>query len=359
MTRTPHLIIKQDRGPKAVKAARFYGPRDVRVEEVEDPVPAQGQLVIEVLASDMCGTDLKAYLRGHPLIKPPMTIGHEYCGIVTEAGEGSRYRKGDRVVASNSCPCMNCDLCKRGSYTICTSIKDQLVGFSFPGSYSSHMLVPEAIAQRNTYTFSRSSPEEIACAEPLAAAIHAVDRVVVSPGDKVAVVGAGALGLMLLQVLKSKEAYVLVANRSGGRLDLASKLGADEVLQVTDETLVERIRGATGGKGADLVVEAVGRSDTWIGSFGATRDGGQALMFGGCASGTQVPFDSGKLHYGETNIVGSFHHEPSSFRRAVEGIESGRIRVSPFITRRMKLEEIVDAFGLMERREAMKVAIVP
>lgn len=342
-----------------MKAARFYGPRDVRVEEVAVPEPGPGELLLKVLSSDMCGTDLKTYLRGHPLMHPPMTMGHEYSGVVEVAGRGSRFRHGDMVVASNSCPCMTCDMCKRGSYSICTRIKEGLLGFSIPGSHAEYLLVPRNIAEKNAYRFRRSKPEEMACAEPLASVTHALDRVGIRKGERVAVVGAGALGLMFLQLLKLKGAWVVTADRSEGRLAVAEKLGADEVIQVEDEDVAEKVRRATGGLGADLVVEAVGGRETWESSFRATRDGGRVLQFGGCASGTQVTFDAGKIHYGETTVVGSFHHEPGAFRRATRAIETGRVKVSPLITHRISIEEITTGFELLERREAMKVTIKP
>jgi len=323
------------------------------------PSAGPGELVLEVQASNMCGTDLKTFVRGHPLIRPPMTMGHEYSGVVKEAGSGAKFRKGDRVVASNSFPCGECLMCRRGSYSLCVSIKDSLIGFSIPGSYSKYILLPRSIALGNAYRFVRASPAEIACAEPLAAVIHSLDRVQVKRGDKIAIVGAGAVGLMFLQLLNLRGAHVIICNRSEGRLAIAEKLGAEAVVQVTDDDLANKLRESTGGLGADVVVEAVGRRETWEAAFKATREGGSVLQFGGCAAGTVVSFDAGKIHYGETTIIGSFHHEPSSFRRAVLAIESGKVKVTPLLTHRLKLEEIEDAFDLMERREALKVAVLP
>jgi len=342
-----------------LKAARFHSPLDVRLEELAEPEAGKGEVVIRVLASNMCGTDLKSFLRGHPLLRPPITMGHEYCGVVVAAGEGAPFKEGERVVASNSAPCMRCEMCSRGSYSICTSIKENMVGFSLPGSYAELMRIPAHIVSSNTYRFSGPSPEEIACAEPLASVIHALDRVSVEEGETAAVVGAGALGLMFLQLLKARGAKVIVANRSEARLEVAERLGADVLLSVSDENLVSRLKDATDGVGADLVVEAVGRKETWEACFMAARDGGTVLQFGGCQGGTVVAFDAGKIHYGETTVVGSFHHEPSAFRRAVNAIELGEVDVAPFLTHRVRLEDILEAFELMKTRQAMKVSVLP
>lgn len=342
-------------------AAVFYGPRDIRLEDVEEPHAGNGELIIRVLASNMCGTDLKTYIRGHPLMKAPMIIGHEFCGEVIEVGEGvDRFKRGDRVVASNSAPCMQCTMCRLGSLTLCEGIRESLIGFTLPGSYASYLKIPSAIVDRNTYLIKSSiEPREIACAEPLASVIHAIDKVRIREGDRVAVIGSGALGLMFLQLLKSMNAYVIMTNRSGERVKLAERLGADAAIQVTDENLANKIREATDGIGADLVIEAVGRKETWESAFKAVRKGGQVLLFGGCSAGTTVSFDAEKIHYGETQIIGSFHHEPSAFRRAIEAIESKVVNVKPLLTHNLSINDILLGFRLMEKREAMKVSIIP
>src|SRR5439155_22500937 len=130
-------------------------------------------------------------------------------------------------------------------------------------------------------------PEEMACSEPLAAAIHALDRVKLESGLRVVLIGSGALGLMLLQLLKTREIHVTMTNRSESRLRIAERLGADEVLQVTDEDLVAKARGAGGPTGPDLVIDAGGKKETWGAAFTIVRERGQFLFFGGCAAGPQ------------------------------------------------------------------------
>jgi L-iditol 2-dehydrogenase len=341
-------------------AARYYSPRDVRLEDVERPSAGEGELVLKVMASDMCGTDLKTYLRGHPLMVPPSIMGHEYSGRVHEVGKGvTRFKKGDAVVASNSAPCGACEMCRRGSLSLCEVTKRELIGFSLQGSHAEYVLVPKRIVAKNAYKFKSVTPAEIAAAEPLASVIHAMGKVGPVRGKTVAVIGAGALGLMFLQLLKRAGAKVIIVNRSPGRLDLAEKLGADRRVQADDSTLVTAVRRATGGVGPDLVVEAAGRKETWERSFLAARDGGRVLMFGGCASGTVVSFDAGKIHYGETSLVGSFHHEPASFRKAVEAIQSGRVKVAPLLTTILPLRKIIEGFHSLEDRSSLKVTLEP
>jgi L-iditol 2-dehydrogenase len=342
-------------------AARFHAPRDVRIDEVEPPNAGGGELVIKILVTNMCGTDLKTYNRGHPLIKPPMTMGHEYAGIVTEVGKGvRRFKEGDRVIASNSSPCFNCEMCNRRSYTLCRNIASSLIGFSVAGSYAEFVKIPSHIVKRNTYHLPRDpSVEELACAEPLASVIHALDKVIIREGMNVAIIGSGALGLLFLQLLKARGAKVIMTNRSAERLRVAERLGADQAIEVDGRNTVEKVRDATDGLGPDVVIEAVGKKETWEDSFRIVREGGTLLMFGGCAPGTIVSFDAKKIHYGEVTLVGSFHHEPSAFKRSLKSIQSGVVKVRPILSHTISLRRIHDAFELMEDRKALKVSIKP
>lgn len=336
----------------------FKGVKNIVLTHLEIPKPDEGEVLIKVLASNMCGTDLKTYQRGHPLIKDGTIMGHEYAGIVIES-RTDIFKKGDYVVGSNSSPCGNCFFCMKKSYSLCEKIKEELIGFTVNGSYAEYLKIPRRIAVNNLYKFKNSTPNEIACSEPLASVIHASESIPISENDTVAIVGSGAIGLMFLQIMKSKGAKIIITNRTEERLRVAEKFGADVALRVDDTNLDSMIKSATGGKGADIVIEAVGKKETWEKSFNAVRDGGLVVFFGGCSKGTLVTFDSEKIHYGETKIIGSFHHEPKSFSKAVEMIESKKIDVKSLITKKIKLDEIVDGFNLMERKEVIKVSVEP
>ena len=229
-------------------AARYWAPRDLRLENTDTPLPDVGEVVVKVLASNICGTDLKSFLRGHPLMRPPMTMGHEFCGVVSEVGEGvKRFKAGDRVVASNSSPCGTCTFCRQGAPTLCERIPRRLIGFSLPGSHAQYVKIPRHIVSENTYSVKASvTPEEMACSEPLAAAIHALDRVNLGSGMRVVLIGSGALGLMLLQMLKTRDIHVTMANRSESRLRIAEKMGA----WLRDARFMEALAGNLAGDAA-------------------------------------------------------------------------------------------------------------
>lgn len=344
-----------------MKAAVFYGPRNVKIEEIGLPKAGEGELVIRILVSNVCGTDLRTWQGGHPLMRPPVVIGHEYYGIVKEVGRGVKeFRAGDEIVGSNSCPCMKCVMCNTGSLTLCEEIPKNLIGFSIPGSHAEYMRVPAHIVKGNIYHAPKGvAGEEIACSEPLAAAIHALDKLSIKEGMRVAVLGSGALGLMFLQLLKRTGVYVVMTDGMVGRLKIAERLGADKVIEVTQGSVVTPLKEATDGLGPDLVIEATGTKQAWENAFRAARDGGKVLLFGGCPGGTQVSFDATKLHYREITILGSFHHEPREFRKAIDAISKGTIRVKDLISLKLPLSQIGDAFEMMEKKEALKVAISP
>jgi L-iditol 2-dehydrogenase len=342
-----------------LKAAVYRGIRDVRVEDVKEPVAGKGEVLVKILSSNMCGTDLKTYLRGHPLIKEGTVMGHEYSGVVIDADPSTAFRKGDKVVGSNSSPCMECYICRKGSLSLCPLIKERLIGFSLDGSHSEFMKIPSNIVSRNLYRFEKSRPEHIACAEPLASVIHGIKKLDIKEGEIAAVIGSGAIGLMFLQVLKLVGAKVIMTNRTEGRLEIAERLGADVTIKVKDDNISEMIRNQTDGHGADVVIEAVGRKETWEMSIKAARDGGRVLLFGGCARGTTVNFDAEKIHYGERKLIGSFHHEPESFRKAVELIEDGKVKMDSIIDKTIRLEDIAEGFAMMQDKNALKVSIKP
>ncbi len=331
------------------------------VERIARPAAGEGELVIRVLVSNTCGTDLRAWQRGHPLMRPPIVIGHEYCGVVKEVGKDvKKFNEGDMIVGSNSCPCMKCAMCKIGSLTLCEQIPNNLIGFSLPGSFSEYLRVPAHIVRGNTYHAPKGvSTEEVACSEPLAAVIHALDKVSVKRGMKVAIIGAGAIGLMFLQLLKGMAAYVVMTDGSLGRLKIAEGFGADKVVEVTQDGVVAPLKQATNGLGPDLVIEATGTKEGWENAFRAVRNGGMVLLFGGCARGTLVSFDATKLHYREITVMGAFHHEPGAFVRAIDAVSKATVSVKELITSKLSLLQINHAYEMMEKKEALKVAISP
>jgi L-iditol 2-dehydrogenase len=343
-----------------MRAARFYAPGDLRVEDIEVPKIGEGELLIRNHVALTCGTDLKMFLRGHRLAIPPLVIGHEFAGTVETAGDGVEgFREGMRVVAANSAPCMSCYFCRIGKPNLCDRLDEVLIGFSSPGAYAEYVRLPSRIVKRNTYEIPKDLPFEIAAfVEPLACVVHGIELSNISRGDTVFVLGAGPIGLMHVQLARVRGAgKVVVADASPERLRRAALLGADQA--ITSSDLVGQVKALTGNRGADVTIEAVGKPETWETAIRTTRKGGTTVLFGGCPAGTTASIDTGLVHYGELTLRGVFHHTPSDVRNALELISTGQVKVAPLITHRMGLVEVEAALRLMQNGTAIKVAITP
>jgi L-iditol 2-dehydrogenase len=343
-----------------MRAARFYAPGDLRVEEIDVPKIGAGELLIRNHVTLTCGTDLKMFLRGHRLAIPPLVIVHEFAGTVEKVGDGvEAFREGMRVVAANSAPCVSCYFCRIGKPNLCDRLDEVLVGFSSPGAYAEFVRLPSRIVKQNTYEIPKDLPFEVAAfVEPLACVVHGIELSNIRRDDIVFVLGAGPIGLMHMQLARVRGAgKVVVADTSPERLRRATQLGADQA--ITSSDLVGQVKALTGDRGADVTIEAVGKPETWETAIRATRKGGTTVLFGGCPAGTTASIDTGLVHYGELTLRGVFHHTPSDVRNALELISTGQVKVAPLITHRMGLAEVEAALRLMQNGTAIKVAITP
>ena len=341
-------------------AARFYAPGVLRIEEVDIPKIGRGELLIRNHVALTCGTDLKMLLRGHRLATPPLIIGHEFAGTVEKAGEDVEgFEEGMRVVAANSAPCMSCYYCRIGRPNLCDHLDEVLVGFSSPGAYAEYVRLPARIVRQNTYEIPKDVTFEAAAfVEPLACVAHGIELSNIKAGDSVFVIGAGPIGLMHVQLAKVRGAKaVVVADATPDRLQRAAQLGADQLIASNDPA--SQVKTLTENRGADVTIEAVGKPETWELAVRATRKGGTTVLFGGCPSGSTSSIDTGLVHYGELTLKGVFHHTPRDVREALGLISTGKVKVAPLITHRMRLTEVEEALRLMQKGIAIKVAITP
>jgi L-iditol 2-dehydrogenase len=297
-----------------VRALRWHGPGDVRVEEVSDPVPAADEVLVRVEVALTDGTDLKAFRRGHPLLlgEPPAPFGHELSGIEVESGR--------RVVAINSVPCGSCSACARGEEAQCER------RILLNGAYAELIAVPE----RNLSPVPAGlAPEVAALMEPLACCLHGVERAGVRPGDAVAVLGAGEIGLMLCACVADAGGRPVVVGGRPERRGLAAEFGAV----------------AGDGAGADLAIEATGSADGWRDATVLVRRGGTVVLFSGLPTGTEVAFDAFRLHYEELTLRGAFHHTPASVRAALAFLASGARPWRRLLTHEVGLEGVGALFA--------------
>jgi L-iditol 2-dehydrogenase len=342
-------------------AAMFYAPMDIRMEEQPIPEPGPGEVLLQVAAATTCGTDVKTYRRGHPLLfhRPPAGFGHEAAGIIAAVGPGvTGWHEGDAVVAANSAPCGRCFYCRRNRPSLC---EDLLL---LNGAYAEYLLIPERIVSCNLYRLPPgTSFIAAALTEPLACALHGIAVSDLHAGDTVVVIGAGPLGLLLTAAARLAGAEVVVSGHGAERLALARRFGAARVFDTTALSLEEQcslLRAATPeGRGADVVIEAVGTPETWELAVAVARRGGLVNFFGGCATGTRVTLETRPLHYDELTLKGVFHHTPLYFSQALELIAGGQIDVEALISARLPLAEAVKALQLLLHKQGVKYALLP
>lgn len=341
-----------------MRAVVFYGPGDLREEEVPWPTPAAGEVVVRIDAALTCGTDVKTLRRGHPVMIPhvPTVFGHELAGMVTAVGAGVRdLREGDRVVAANSAPCGECRSCLVGRPNLCEDL------LFVNGAYGEAIALPGRLVARNVIKHRPSlAPARAAFAEPLACALLGIERGRVEDGHTVVIFGHGPLGCLLAMVAAARKARVIVVGKAGFRLDHVSALKIAECVDATaSPDLVADLRAMTGGRGADVTIDATGRPEVWTQAMAAAGRGGTVVFFGGCAPGTMVSLDTRRVHYEELTLVGAFHHTPETIRRAVELLDSGTVNPEGLLTHRMGLAGVRQALELMARGDALKVLIEP
>ncbi len=342
---------------KALLAALLYGQEDLRLEEVADPTPANGEVVIQVGAATTCGTDLKVWRRGGhaKMLKLPTLFGHEAAGRIVAVGAGvTGWQVGDRVVANNSAPCMNCFFCQRQEYSLCPNLTWN------NGTFAEYLKIPAPIVQHNLLKVPGELPWQLAAmTEPLACVLHGVARSNVQAKDRVVVLGDGAIGLMFVAAL-SVKAEVLLWGGNDHRLEIGKKFGAAQTFnyhQIPDIPSV--VKELTQGWGADVVIEATGVPSVWETAIACARPGATVNLFGGCPRDTTITVNTEQLHYSEITLKGVFHNTPEYVRSALSLIASCKITFELLISEQRPLKDLEQVFCEMKARKVIKVAMVP
>jgi L-iditol 2-dehydrogenase len=342
-----------------MKCHLLAAPGRLELREIPSPQPGPGELRLRIGAALTCGTDLKAFRRGHPKIPLPSPFGHEFAGTVDAVGPAvTAFRPGDAVMAVHSAPCGECFYCRAGQENLCATVMQTKVS----GAFAEEILLTAPIVARNVFPKpNHLSFAEAAFLEPLACVVHGGHVQPMRAGETLVIVGAGPIGLLhLLLARHHRVGRVIVNGKGTARLELARRLGADLVIDVEQQAdslpLIARL---TDDRGADQVIECTGRPAVWEETVPMVRKGGRILFFGGCPSGTSVRLDTGRLHYDELTLQGVFHFTPAAVAEARELLVSGAIDVRPLISGHYPLSRLEEALGRLLRGEGIKYAILP
>jgi L-iditol 2-dehydrogenase len=332
-------------------------PRILKLREIETPEPDRGEILVRIKAGLTCGTDLKAFMRGHPMIPLPTVFGHEFSGIVEKTGRGVRkLSKGMGIMAVHSAPCRKCRFCREERYNLCENIMETKV----LGAFSEYILLPEHIVSRNVYPKpGKLSFQEAAFLEPLSCVLHSINSVRIVRGNTSVIVGAGAIGLLHLMVLKSKGVKTIVIEKKRERIKKALELKADMVINPDRSQPLKKILDFTHHQGADVVFECTGMPEVWEQSVWLVQKGGTVILFGGCKQGTRVTYDAARLHYDEITLKGVFHYNPSDVGQAFQLLRDRKLGVKKLISGEYSLRDLNKAFSMLTSGKGIKYAIIP
>ncbi|MCU0479089.1 MAG: 2,3-butanediol dehydrogenase [Chloroflexi bacterium] len=332
-----------------MRAARWHGRGDVRVEDVPIPTVGPGEVLLRVSWCGICGTDVEEYRDG-PVVIPinapngitgqmaPVTLGHEFAGTVVEVGPGVEgLATGDRVVPDICLFCGECHYCRRHEYALCVSWA--AIGLHGDGGLAEYVKVPARMCVRLP---EEIGDDEAALIETTEVAVRAVRKAGIRLGDSVAIVGDGAVGLITLQVARAAGATTaLLVGHRPARLALGRQLGADAAIDSRETGWLDEVRRLTDGLGADVAIECGGRPEAIGDSIAATRKGGTIVLL--AVIGVPIPVNTWPIVEGERTVVGSVqHHFDEDLPVAVRLMASGQVNVRPLISRRISLERVVE-----------------
>jgi L-iditol 2-dehydrogenase len=332
------------------------GPGHLELKDWPEPKVLAGQVKLAIASCGICGTDIHI-LNGTWACQPPVVLGHEWCGTVVEVGPGVKHLAvGDRVVASNpAVTCGICFYCIAGNPFMCP---DRIsAGYMIDGAFAEFLCID---SRRCHKLPDNVSFREAALGEPLAVAVHSViERTAVHAGDLVLVSGPGCIGLLTLQVAKLEGARVIISGlgKDQKRLDCARQLGADVVVDLAAQDLVEVVQQESKGRGADIVYECTGSAAALGACWAAVRKGGTLSPLGVYPGPIETDFNS--IMMKELNVIGSYGYVWTSWQRTVQLLAEKRINVDAMISHEFSLEEYEQAFATTRDGSGIKVVINP
>ncbi len=331
-----------------MRSAYLVRPNRIEVRDVPIPSPQRGELLIRIKAALTCGTDKKAFLRGHPMIPMPGPFGHEFSGIVAGVGEGcSQFREGDEIMAVHSAPCGNCWYCTKGLFNHCEGLMHEKV----LGAFAEYLTLPAQVVRQNTFIKPKHLTfQEAAMLEPLACVVHGIAGLGLKKDDRAIVIGNGPIALLHCLVLVQLGLYVVLTGRNSEKIAIGRQFGAQETILLS-EAINANIN-------ADVVFECTGAVDVWELAPSLVRKGGKVVLFGGCKLGTRASFDTYSLHYHEVNLIGAFHFTPKDVREAY-GLLCEGLPVKELISGTYDLSEIVEVFHMLKEGKGLKYTLIP
>jgi threonine dehydrogenase-like Zn-dependent dehydrogenase len=347
-----------------MKAIVFHGRDDIRVEDVPKPRPHAGEAVIRITATTICGTDVHI-VRGEYPVKPGLVLGHEPVGVIDELGEGLEpfYRVGQRVIVGAVTPCGQCFYCLNGSHAQCGgALGGWRFGNTINGAWAEYLLVPDARANLAPIPDELTDEQVLLCPDIFSTGLAGAESGRIRVGDTVAVFAQGPIGLCATLGAKLRGASLIIAVDSNARrLEMATRFGATVLLDPREDP-VSDIKRLTGGRGADVAIEALGIQETFENALRSVRPGGTVSSLGVYSGKLALPYDAFYAGLGDQHVVTTLcPGGKERMRRLMAMIQHDRVDLTPLVTHRCALDDIANAFDLFshQRDGVMKVALYP
>lgn len=348
-----------------MKALRFYAPGDVRLEDVPEPTCGPEEVKIKVKNCSTCGTDVKIRNNGHVNITRVTTMGHEIAGEVVEVGADALggFAVGDRVQVIAAVPCGDCHECKKGWMEVCAN--QTSVGYQYDGGFAEYMIVPKEVLKVDGLNRIPDNVgyDEASAVEPFACAINAQEQLGIEEGDFVVVFGAGPIGCMHIRIARGvhKAGTIVLVDINAERLQMsADAVKPDHTIDASSVNVVEEVMRLTEGRGADVVITATPANINQEQAIAMAARNGRISFFGGLPKTNPViAADSNLVHYRQLHIHGANGSAPAHHKAALEYVSTGAIPVKDLITRHVPLENVLEAFDIVAKGEAIKVTVEP
>ncbi|WP_208590040.1 alcohol dehydrogenase catalytic domain-containing protein [Gracilibacillus suaedae] len=336
----------------------YYDKHHFELEVVEEMTIAEGEVLIQMKACGLCGTDIHKAV--DKTVDPPITLGHEIAGKIIEVGEGvTDYSVGDRVFVAHHVPCFTCVNCQRGHYSLCPQFKQTNVD---PGGFSELIRVPALHVKHTMGQLPDAlTYEQGAMVEPLACCLHGFDQIKIHPGDNVFIMGAGQIGGIQTQLANHYLANkVIVSDVNPYRLNKAQALGASDTIKADEQNVVDAIYQITKSRGADIVIISAGVPSLLEQAIQCVARGGTILVFAPFPKQT-TPISAYRFFEDEISIVGAYSSNPYNYTAAIEMLKKEIISVEKMVTHRFPLSQVNDAIELAHdpASKAFKIMITP
>jgi 2-desacetyl-2-hydroxyethyl bacteriochlorophyllide A dehydrogenase len=342
-----------------MRALVLVRPERIELQQRDVPTPGPGEVLLKVEATTLCGTDLRIISGAKTAgVRAGVVLGHEIAGRIAAVGEGvENYQVGQQATPSIVLSCNQCRVCLLGYEHLCEHL--QLIGYEIDGGLADYCLIPaRAVAQGNLITTrSEVKPTHLALAEPLSCCLNGLNQYGVNAGDVVAILGAGPIGLLHLQLAQASGAsQVIVSNRSVSRREPAAALGA---LAVGPDEVGHAVADATGGLGADVVVVCIGEPALATTALELARPGGRVNYFAGFPKGSTAEVDVNLVHYKELTVTGGSNARRRDVQAAVRLLESGALNADAVVTHTFGLDQAEAAYDAVRDRLGVKIAVTP